>query len=359
MYAQTEQKNMHKMLTVFRWFTASILTLLLLLLLFFGTAITGISKTIANPEHIKSYIAHSGIYDDAVPVILHFFIQSFQKAGEGEKYFSDIQGRIINPKDPFGQMIQEVLRPEFLRQSVDTIIDASFAWLRGETEKPEFEIVFAKDKQTMQRFLSVLFTEKIRALPACSNDFILTKNFDPFNATCRPAGFRLEYIDTFLMQNSDRPEFDALMQKATINSTNLVIDPKTSQKAQLAYNIIAYSWPLLFVTLALLSLLIAASIPKKWHGLRLSGITMAIAGSILCVALLIFVSLQNIFVTFFINRLPDTADFVQTYIASIIREAYADSLSRIGFESLCIVAWGIILIAIDAKLRKNTLTHSA
>jgi hypothetical protein len=341
-------------INILRWILASILLLILSLVIIVGTIASGATKAITNQENLKVAVANSVIYDNALPIALEFLTQSATKSGEGQAYYAGLKKQFDNPADPLNQLVREIFTPNYLQQSVNTVIDAFFAWLRGETERPEFEIQIARDQKTLIKFLAITFKEKIRGLPNCPANFVIIKNFNPLETTCRPLGFNLDEVDNFLLINGDRPEFKQLLNKATINSSALKVDPKTSQNVQLVYRLVRYSWLMVMTAVITLSLLSAVIIPRFRRGLVVGGRVVVVCGAIILVGQLVLAALRGLIISSAINRLPaDSISLIQTYLASIMRQLYVSIITRVSLESLFLIAWGLILIIAGRHLKNR------
>ena len=321
-------------INILRWLIASILLLILSLVIIVGTITSGATRAIINQNNLKVAIANSDIYDNALPIALEFLTQSATKSDEGQAYYAGLKKQFANPADELSQLVREIFTPNYLQQGVNTVIDAFFAWLKGETERPEFEIKIAQDQKTLIKFLAITFKEKIRGLPNCPANFVVTENFNPLETTCRPFGFKLNEIDNFLLTNSDRPEFKLLLNKASINSSALKVDPKTSQNVQLVYRLIRYSWLMVMVAVIVLSLLIAVIIPRFRRGLIVCGKVIVICGSIILVGQLLLAVLREPIISLVIKRLPaNSIGLIQAYLVSIMRQLYAAIITKVSFET--------------------------
>ncbi len=246
-----------------------------LLLFFVSTLIT----TAVRPSGIKSWVASSGLYTSVVDNVLK---QAETKAAEqGDKL--DIGG--LSLKDPAVQRAaNEALTPSFLQASSEKIVDGSFEWLDGKSEKPNFAIDLAPIKQRFADSLAAYAKQRYVTLPDCAPRTLPTST-DALTINCKPAvSFDLNaQIEQFRNQILQSEDFlpRTVLSPDTLQSNDQPGQqpfsqrykevPQAYQKARMLPGILA-GMALVFATA-----IIFFSEPKK-HGLRRVGWSVLIAG---------------------------------------------------------------------------------
>jgi len=196
------------------------------LAIFLFPFVASVSTIVANRETVRNLISHSGIYDQAITVI----IETSELNAQG----TELQSLVSQFKDPTtneGKLLREIVTPQSLETAVNKTIDGTYDWLEGKTEIPDFTISLLKDDQTFDNFLKVMLTQKIEALPACKS---IPDISNPFELDCRPPGFVANDLDPFLVQFHEMPEYQQLMDRTTFNSRDVfTLTPQESQGVQL------------------------------------------------------------------------------------------------------------------------------
>ncbi len=245
---------MHTVVVIIRSLFGTLFLLLTLLLLPVWMVGSTVSRTVVNPQHIKTWVAETGVYDSALGITVKVLTQltAVEDGEEGEKDeggFS-LTGLISNAQDPsteYGQFARKIFAPERLQRSVETVVDAFYAWFRGETALPEFEVRLLDSREDMTRLLTLAFKEKFNALPVCPLSSLASASYDfnPLEATCRPVFFTDAVVDQFMDQLANQPELATLLDSTTIKGSSMKLNPEYTPKIQLGYTGLRWlSWVL-------------------------------------------------------------------------------------------------------------------
>lgn len=154
------------------------LSLYLVAGLFFLTANTFALFSVINPGNVKQTVKEEGTYNKIVPAVL-----------SSATYSSDIlPAQQLPLNEPW---VKEAAVKAFpasdLEQKGNGLIDGTFGWLEGKTEKPEYKLDFTSNKQNLATEIGNSTESRISGLPRCSLNN-LPKTIDAFHIDCLPYG---------------------------------------------------------------------------------------------------------------------------------------------------------------------------
>ena len=146
--------------------------------LFFLTANAFALFTVINADNFKETLKEEGTYDKIVPAVL-----------STSSYASDVtEGQQLPLNEPW---VKEAAMKAFpasdLEQKSNDVIDATFAWLDGETEKPEYMLDFTSNKQNLALEIGSSTEAHLASLPRCAPGNI-PPTIDAFRIDCLPFG---------------------------------------------------------------------------------------------------------------------------------------------------------------------------
>jgi hypothetical protein len=151
----------------------------LLPLFLFALAIdAGIIRTAGSSAPIKKVLADSGIYSSVVSSALD---QAKNSAG-------DSGGGISLSSPGVKTAAENAITPAYLRQNTEKVLDSVYAWLNGKTATPDFSIDVSSIKATFAAEAGKAAQAQAASLPKCTSAQPTNNSFDPFSATCLPAG---------------------------------------------------------------------------------------------------------------------------------------------------------------------------
>lgn len=229
-----------------------------MLVIIVGLTASSVSTTLNSPKNLKSWLKEGQAYEN-VPSAVGTLIEAQGDAGE-----------MPLGEDTLDTAITEVLEPSWLEGNVENILDASYLFLEGETQIPDFEIDIADRKDVIVTAISQSFKSRIRNLPQCTpaqEAAIQPSTFDPMEAGCRPSFFSDQALNQMEAQMEIELEKELtqneLLQEGTVSSKDLInISEKEVETIQSGYKHFARV-PLYFVILLLtISLIIFLLVPK-------------------------------------------------------------------------------------------------
>ena len=155
-------------LSIARWLLAIAISAALSLWIFVAT----INATVANREVVKGWLAGSGVYDRALGSLLRISTDSKQ------------DGSLVTP-DMLQEAFVQTFDGAYLKQSANTVIDATYDWLDGAANAITFSLPVQEKAGEFQQKLTALVLPKLQALPKCTTR---VATGDPNKVTCLPSG---------------------------------------------------------------------------------------------------------------------------------------------------------------------------
>jgi hypothetical protein len=135
-----------------------------------------------NSNEVKQALSKSGVYQVLVDSTLT------QKKEQLGRYLP-----INNPE------VQKVVRDSFstsyLQNTTERNIDATYTWLHGLTQKPNYSADLSQPKSALADNLGMLVAQHLNGLPACTKTVALPTSVDDIlSLTCRPIGVSSDFL---------------------------------------------------------------------------------------------------------------------------------------------------------------------
>lgn len=319
---------------------ATLGTIMLFALL--GAAWSHVTKaTLGNRDAVKRWLNESQFYDRVATSVL-------EQASKGHAE-SDKQS--IPVDDPnVRQIVNTAFSPDFLQRSIESVLDGTYNWLEGNSDKPEFRVDLADAKQRLADGLGNYAVSRAASLPACTaaqSAQLSQEGFDALNAPCLPPGvnpqtaaadLRNQIItsEDFLGETS----FSGDDLKVTSNGREVSIDQAAEfKRLQSAYQAGLLAPLLLGLTAVAAAVVIVFLSSSKKSGLIRAGLISLTAGLLLAISWGVLASGSN----WLSKRAADlggessvsrelAADMVQAVIADItgVLRWYAIGLALLG-----------------------------
>lgn len=153
-------------------------TLLFGILALFGFSL-GLLQVFGNAGSIKSALDRSGIYQSVVEDAL-----KQAEAGQGESE----PGSIPLDRPEVQNIIKTAASPELLQTKTENVLDAVYAWVRGETPELAFSLEVGDIKAGLANGIEQYAIQYASSLPKCAPGATADIANDLFNATCLPEG---------------------------------------------------------------------------------------------------------------------------------------------------------------------------
>jgi hypothetical protein len=184
-------------------------------------------RSLANRDVVKSWLDDGKFYDNIVDVVIeNLSTVESDKAGE------------IPVTDPVLQAkVKEVITPQFLQTSTESILDGVYNWLEGKTDKPDFAIDLSGIRTSLATALGDYAVARGANLPVCSE---VPADYDAISAECIPPGvvaadLKAQVENTLLNESTfiDKPTLTADTITSNDGQSNLFVE---SEKIQKFYN---------------------------------------------------------------------------------------------------------------------------
>lgn len=332
-----------------RWLISILLILILFLVFFIVTPYASLSYNLTNKDTVKTWLKSSGIYNNLISSTLDLVLLGTEDTPEIATLVRDLK----DTNTEMGALVAEIASHKHVEEISNTLLDSFYEWFAGKTERPEFNIPIAKDKEQFVRMITVLFKLKYNALPLCEGVAVQSEDFNPLETECRYEGVTDQVVIDFINQNASKPELDNIWQSASFNSDSLNIDQQTSNNFQLNYKIM--TWAPLVTVMAIigLNLVLVITIPK----IKRSILILAIINTISGVIMLVLALISRFFLPFIenaiFNSIPELNSIaIQENINKILQYASNDISNVMLVFSIGVLTLGLILIVIRILIRK-------
>lgn len=236
--------------------------------------------TVHNQEKVEQWLGESKLYE-------HFVSNAVQQGQAAVGSASE--NNVTSLSDTAVQdAAKSAFSQDLVRKSVSTVIESNYAWLRGETDTPEFTIDLSDAKRSFAEEVGTFTTTHLASLPACTNAQLATlQNTDPLRATCRPPNIDPKVAGQEVTQQI--LDSDELLSNPVLTAQTINPDPASQKEpyyekfSQLpkAYQF-GEKLPYIFAGLIILSATVFMLLysPKK-RGIRWTSIILAVAGALL------------------------------------------------------------------------------
>lgn len=241
------------------------------------------SWTLKEPDTIKGWLNNSGMYNKIVPEVSRLAtIQQKQENALVQITAEDITeaAKVAFPADT-------------LRSDAERVVDAFYAWLKGDTDSIDFTVDFSGRQTVFAELMTAKLEEKINNLPACTTTGRFTvQAFDPFKADCKPKNVDLteelaEFKDELAKSEDILPKVTYSGDDITLRGANGEAVPLSQELSWLpkAYRFLVYApWTISVMTfISALALIFFSTLRRKGlrrvaGGLTFTGVIMLVSG---------------------------------------------------------------------------------
>lgn len=254
---------MHILKTVF----TSIFALLLHITLPVVVLASVFTLLLAAPGPIKRSLAEAEVYQAFTETVAE------ELTGQAENDDS-----LAVPPAEIREAVDQAIATEPLQEQVEQALDATYDWLNGLTQRPEFTIDLSQSRENFANSVSAYAADRLESLPTCSSLSQLENEVNPLTAECLPPRFdRQTAIEAYSQELLDSGEFlpEVKFSSSEIFSNfeddTLASAPSTFQQLKQA------GW-ISIVLSAILALLVFFLAPSRRLGARRIGLHLIVAG---------------------------------------------------------------------------------
>lgn len=141
------------------------------------------SLTLGSSLFVKNALTQSGVYNSFSDLVVDALEQSSDPDSESPDQASESFNQLVR------QSIADSLPPELIQANIEGIIDATYAWLAGDTDRPEIRVDLRDATVALQNNLSANALAMLESLPPCPDNVANQGNeLDVRLSTCIPAG---------------------------------------------------------------------------------------------------------------------------------------------------------------------------
>jgi len=321
-------------LKVIRWAIAFPLMILLFIIVTVGVTLATFAKVTTDRSSLKQWLDEGNVYEQVVDLVFNEVI----KQAEAE----DSPDQMPVSEGELKDIVKGVLTEEWLQEQTEGAIDASYAWLNGETESPQINISLDDKQDEIIEAMSSVLKQKITDLPECTSDQS-SGEFNPFEAECKPPGFEMNAeFEQFFDEQFSSQDF---LGEVSITPDKINIDPKVSQRVQQGYSIASKLPVAIWAIIAVFALILFLVIPGLKKSFLFTGLILFLSSGLL---LLVGYTTKRNFDSFVDTRLRDTSfeyiDTASLFFKGPVKLAYFDIVSQGARYSVVLVVVGMILI---------------
>jgi hypothetical protein len=336
-------------MTWFRKVLVAFFAFILLLSLLDLAYSTSLNRNFGTSDNIKTWLAESKIYDKALNAVLDATQEQSNKNG-GDQSIS-LTDSVVK------QAATEAFSPQLLQNSVNSFIDANYAWLSGKTATPEFKIDLSNAKDDFATKIGNAVQTRLTGLTACTpaQETQLQLPVDVMTVTCRPPNLDPKTEGARVANEIRISEF---LSKPVITADSLAHDQSNTSskpyyvqlsKAPAIFQFQQKAPYVLAGVVLLTSLAIVTIAPERRMGWRRIGSVSLTAGTLLVVSKFIG--------DIGVNRLEDQISTSKTVISQL-RQPGVELLKHIQSQVVQInfyfgIAFIVIALIIYAVLFKT------
>ena len=301
-----------------------ILTALILIGIPGATTVNYLSQS----KNVKNWLDNGGIYENAVDFAL--------KEALKEIDYEHVETKMFVSQEDLQNTIEQIVTPQFIQDSSETVIDSIYEWLDGTKDKIEFQLDFNSKREEVAEQLTTVFIERFDQMPTCSNNIVIDENFDPFASECVPVGYNVneksEEITKALLESED------FFNDVTFSSEDLKIEPKLLNSIKTAYGIFSKLPYIIYGILGLFSLILFLDVIGLSNRLIVTGGSWLLSGAALLFGGYYMKSNLSAVVDKVLARFNLTLDAnLKTFLLDPLQFAVTDITGNMGQTSIIIV----------------------
>lgn len=333
-------------LKLIRSLLAFILSILLLIIVVVGIPLASLSTLTAENGSLKTWLKEGEVYENLAEVLVDMALDEIDSEKVGFLAFAS-EGQLK-------EIVTNTLTSNFLQTNVEKVIDATYAWFNGDTEKIEFELELTDVQQDLDEYIRDLFEEKFQSMPTCTNsEDIDSAASDPFSAECLPPGFdSSQFIEESVPKE--------LFLEGKVSTDEIFKDeffhPELTKRVQDGFGIYKNLATVVIVTILVLSLIIFIITPGFKNGFLFTGIVWVLGS---CLLLFGSFYIRRNFNTFFDEKLGTLVQGPAEPVVDLLKEpaslCFQDVVSGVSTYGLIMAVLGVILVfgGVVLKLSKR------
>lgn len=232
----------------------------------------GAYRTFTTATPLKAALKDSGLYGSGVEAAL-------EQSGKNQATSQDLP---LNQPE-VRKIVENAFSPQYTQSQAERVIDATYAWLKGDTANLSFSIDLTEAKTRLTEGVSSYVQKRLDTLPTCTSAAQLPADgkVDPYNATCIPPGTdKAAIIAQAQQQITDSDVF----KDSSINAADATDGNGKTVANQLAagpaiYNALVLSFYVAIASAVLFAAGVIFLSASRWRGVRNLGIMLLASGA--------------------------------------------------------------------------------
>lgn len=269
-------KDKHIMKIAIKRFMRHMALWLLSFSLFALASIAAINLTVLNQNYIKRSLVNAQTYENIVPTMLNLATSSTGVYKTNQPSTQTLQSLV--------PVVTKSVTPEFVQTTTESIIDGTFAWLKGNTPEPFFTIETSAVKASLQRDTADYLQARLQALPVCDANI---SRIDPLTTDCRPPQVSESVANAAA---SELVQSMPLLGKSEITASSLGMGDVISRNPIVKHlptgykvsTVLPYAFAVISLICAIIIIFASTLRHKGWrrvgHSFVLAGLLLVLAG---------------------------------------------------------------------------------
>ncbi len=229
-----------------------------------------VNQITASPESVKNWLSESDTYKNSLQSFLELLNTS--SGPNAESAADKLGGNQSISQSKITTAVVEAIDPAFLRDQVEGGIDGLYAWLKGETQTPQFSVSLAGRHSAMIESLTNTLYDELKDRPLCANASNLNTD-NLLEANCQIPRAELRVLVVRLIKQDLAKEI-AVFSTEGYNGDSLNLSRSSAESIPKNFAIISWvPWFLLLLVIGLSGLIILTAKGLD-RGLREAGVAL-------------------------------------------------------------------------------------
>jgi len=175
--------------------------------------LSAVNVVFGTPDALKDSLVDSRVYDSVAAGIVDQATTRTKKQQPQQKGNNSLDSKVAQ------DAMRKDITPQRLQGYAEQIVDGTYNWLEGNTDKPDYVVDLSTIKKDLGVSVGDSAVQRIQGLPICTQRQLSNMSFSnasPFTLPCRPPGINLKAERQKLINEVTRGE--GALQDTTITA---------------------------------------------------------------------------------------------------------------------------------------------
>lgn len=289
--------------------------------------LTAANAVFGTPDTLKQSLADSQTYDSVAAGIVDQAVANADKEQPQQAGEKSLDSKVAQ------DAMRKVVTPQRLRGYAEQVVEGTYNWLEGDTDKPDYAVDLSTIKKDLGVSVGDSAVQHLQELPVCTQQQLRKLNpndVDPFALPCRPPGINLKAERQKLINQVIKG--DGALQDTEITADDTISESGQTPFEKLAFIPTIFQWSKVLPWILGILAVVSATGVVFIQNDRRTGIK-SVAKPLLATGLLLLVS---IVVTSFLlgrlqfNEMAETRHFEEAMVL-LIKSLYN------GFKNVLLI----------------------